>query len=775
MNIDEARYQIGRLLHRYRLLRFSETVIAAAAVGLLVYTGANLITNFPALAAGAAVAFALAGGALRIWQLRLLQIDERSLITFINRHYPEMEESSDLLLSDGAGLTALEQIQQARITQKFSTIHGSLRLPHKLQQAAVFCIVCVMLAGAVVLFLPQPHLRMTHGDSMKDTIQVSQNAALPAAVNHLDVRITPPDYTQVREKLYHAFPLTAPEGSRVSWSVGFTDVIGHARIIFNGTDTLPLSPASTRYTAETTLFRSGFYQLTWSANGAQKYSDFYPVQLVKDAPPAVTINNLPQFTKLEASSPMKVDMKSTITDDYGLTDAYIIATVSKGSGEGIKFREERLRFDSPSKISGRSITPTKEIDLIKLGLDPGDELYFYVEAIDNKTPGANKTRTETYFIALEDTAVVSASIDPGLGVDLMPAYFRSQRQIIIDSEKLLKDRPRISREEFNSRSNELAHDQKVLRLRYGEFLGEEFETSIGPAHAEVSIGPETDVTKVFGHQHDTDEEHAARHETPSDAGTKNKDTHTRQPDTDHDHSDHDHTNHSGSDSKNTNPVKAYIHDHDSNDEATFFTQSIRAKLKAAITIMWDAELHLRLYSPDKSLPYQYRALKLLKEISQDSRIYVHRTGFDPPPLKEDKRLTADLTEIKNNSSHSSPVVIEKYPAIRKALALFGNSGSTPRYINPNARDLLLRAGNELSMAALEQPGRYLKALSQIRPYAENQLTDAERQEAAATIRAAFYSVIPQNAQRPSGQRRTTHPLDEAFLEQYQPLSNPLIK
>ena len=64
--------------------------------------------------------------------------------------------------------------------------------------------------------------------------------------------------------------------------------------------------------------------------------------------------------------------------------------------------------------------------------------------------------------------------------------------------------------------------------------------------------------------------------------------------------------------------------------------------------MWDAELHLRLYDPEKSLPYQYRALKLLKEISQDSRIYVHRTGFEPPPLKEEKRLTGDLTEIKNS-------------------------------------------------------------------------------------------------------------------------------
>jgi hypothetical protein len=169
-----------------------------------------------------------------------------------------------------------------------------------------------------------------------------------------------------------------------------------------------------------------------------------------------------------------------LTDDYGLSRAQIVATVSKGSGEAIKFREEKLSFDSPSKISGKNLQVTKVLDLLRLGLQPGDELYLYVEAEDNKTPVRNYTRTETYFIALQDTSSTVTSVEAGLSVDLMPEYFRSQRQIIIDSEKLLKERRRISKENFNEKSNNLAHDQKVLRLRYGEFLGEEFQSSVGP-------------------------------------------------------------------------------------------------------------------------------------------------------------------------------------------------------------------------------------------------------------------------------------------------------
>jgi hypothetical protein len=98
--------------------------------------------------------------------------------------------------------------------------------------------------------------------------------------------------------------------------------------------------------------------------------------------------------------------------------------------------------------------------------------------------------------------------------------------------------------------------------------------------------------------------------------------------------------------KKASPVNDFIHAHDGDEEATFFIQSIKSKLKAAVTIMWDAELYYDYINRKNPLPYQYQALKLLKEISQDSRIYVHRTGFDPPPLKEEKRLTGDLKEIR---------------------------------------------------------------------------------------------------------------------------------
>ena len=57
----------------------------------------------------------------------------------------------------------------------------------------------------------------------------------------------------------------------------------------------------------------------------------------------------------------------------------------------------------------------------------------------------------------------------------MPAYFRSQRQIIIDAEALLKEKPKLAQEKFVQRSDNIGVDQRLLRLRYGQFLGEESE------------------------------------------------------------------------------------------------------------------------------------------------------------------------------------------------------------------------------------------------------------------------------------------------------------
>ncbi|MBI3483513.1 MAG: tryptophan-rich sensory protein, partial [Bacteroidetes bacterium] len=484
-----------------------------------------------------------------------------------------------------------------------------------------------------------------------------------------------------------------------------------------------------------------FYQLQWADKNKTYRSDFYKIEMVKDQSPKISIKNLDQFTRLKFTDKLTVELKSDLSDDYGLSDAQIIATVSKGSGEGVKFREEKLRFSSPQKISGNRLEARRDLDLKKFGLEPGDELYFYVEVFDNKVPVPNRSRTETFFIALQDTAREISSMDSGLGVDLMPEYFRSQRQIIIDTEKLLRGKKTISQFQFNSTSNELGYDQKVLRLRYGQFLGEEDEAGIGLAESPQSE-EERDVTKQYGHQHDTKNEHNLVEQ-------KNL--------------KHDHATESKSDEEKEDPLKAFVHQHDNTEEATFFIQSLKSKLKAAITQMWEAELYLRLYQPEKSLPYQYKALNLLKEISSDSRIFVHRSGFDPPPLKEDKRLTADLSEIKTNTNLRKLDLEKEFPAIREALIVLEkmiveNASS----VSSQSQKTFSKAGQELSSLAIEQPVVYLKGLSLLKSLSENQ--KKIDLNSLRGLQAILLKVLPQQTSSPVRHQFANHSLNQKFLQ-----------
>ncbi|MBL0742884.1 hypothetical protein [Chryseolinea lacunae] len=752
MSATEARYRLQSLKRKYRLIRLLETLLFSVAIALVVYATLNFFRVPNVWIWTSTLVSLIASYVVRSIRLKLWKISEAGVVHYMNQHYPQLEESTDLLVRDDESLTSLQQLQKRRTLQHFETLYSTVKLPHNLAQASLVFVLGVVAYVSLTAFAGKENTPSDRA-AQANVIAPVEETHLPATIKRAVITFTPPAYTGLPKKSSNTFNVRVPEGTTVAWDLQFTENVTHPAIIFSAHDSLALASQGEQYNAHRQFDETLFYQIAWTnTDGSRKYSDYFTIEIVRDQPPVVSVDNLDQFISLRLTDNLKINLKSTLTDDYRVKDAYIIATVSKGSGESVKFREEKLRFDTPGTFSGKHIAATRTLDIVKLGLDPGDELYFYVEAFDNKVPKANRARTETYFISLQDTSQQTTSIDPGLGVDLMPDYFRSQRQIIIDSEKLLKEKKQLSKEVFNARSNELAYDQKVLRLRYGEFLGEEFESGIGPQVEAPAADDDEDVTKKYGHAHDTENEHNLvddKKTAPAQAGQ-------------------DHHDHAGAD--NDDPVKAYTHAHDSEDEATFFAQSIRSKLKAAITIMWDAELHLRLYDPQQSLPYQYKALKLLKEISQDSRIYVHRTGFDPPPLKEEKRLTGDQTELKNSSAQNTSLKTETYPNIRKAATLLEKfSDTTPIVVTPASKDILLKAGQELSAIAIAQPGRYLKSLSLLKGLAENELEKARQPEALRVVKAALWSVLPQEAASPQAHARTTHSLDDQFLKHMETL------
>lgn len=745
MIVNGTRY-LHKLRRRYLTFRWLEVVLFSLAIGVVFFSiGMYAEMNISLLIAGA-TSLAIGIAAVRVNKLQLLGSQNKIIVRLIDHQIPEVHESADLFIKPSGDLNLVEQLQLQRIDSALEQ-QASIKIPHRLPLASI-AIISSLLVSVFLINIKKPNA-ISFVDKPEASQTLVDEKILPVGIGAIQVQITPPDYTSLPTRASRDLNLEVIEGSAISWKIKLTQSVSNAFIVFGGKDTTKLSTRDEfefRHIAK----RSDFYQVGWTdQKGLVKSSDFYKLITIADESPKIAIENLHQFTELTITDKLELMLRARMTDDYGLTQSHIIATVSKGSGESVKFREEKLFFSMPTKISGKSISASREISLNKLGLEPGDELYFYVEAFDNKKPTAGKSRTETYFISLKDTTSQTISMEGGLGVDLMPEYFRSQRQIIIDSEKLLREKKTISKHDFNFRANELGYDQKVLRLKYGEFLGEEFETSIGPG-ANADTGEDhgeeehEDPAKAYGHVHDKENEH----------------NHVPEKKEEHGH------NHAGEDNeKPENIADAYKHVHDDPEEATFFTQSIRAKLKAALTVMWDAELHLRMYDPATSLPYQYKALKLLKEISNDSRIYVHKTGFDPPPLKEEKRLTGDLTEAKTSRATNNLIQTKNLPGIRSAINILEElrleKSST---LTELQRAILIRAGGELASIALEHPARHLQTLSDLKNLSDA-TNNAASQEVISRVLNSLYKTIPDQESGMVTKGRVSNDLDQAFIDQ----------
>ena len=272
--------------------------------------------------------------------------------------------------------------------------------------------------------------------------------------------------------------------------------------------------------------------------------------------------------------------------------------------------------------------------------------------------------------------------------------------MIIDTEKLIADRPNISEKDFKFRSNELGFDQKQLRLKYGQFMGD--ETEMQAAAGQVSnVEGEVDHEEDHGHEDNEDDlldEYSHKHDSENE--------HNLVAEGDN----HEHGNEDDVD----DPLHDYVHNHSDPEASTLFEKSLKAKLRDALDIMWDAELHLRLYEPEKSLPYQYDALKIIQDIKNSARIYVHRIGFDPPPIKEENRLSGDIGDITNFDKKEVFEYQMPFTSTRETIARLEHLILGGKQFNDQDSALFIEAGNELAPKAISEPMKYLKVLQGLR-------------------------------------------------------------
>lgn len=536
---------------------------------------------------------------------------EAVITRFLDRNYPFLEESSSLFTRPPK--TVFENWQLEKIRESVEQNRDQIRLPNRILKRAIILSVGILFFTALTgIIIPKSSLNRSADisfDSSEDAVPVASEETLPA-IQNVEVSINPPGYTNLPQRSAGHENLSVPEASLLKWKVITNHTADSVWIQFGNQSSLVLNQNQQSFEGEMAIGNNQIYQIGISSPDTTIFTDYRSVSVISDSPPQFLINSPGEQRSIITEQNRNVYLDVQIMDDYNITDASVQVTLARGSGENVRFRERTIDFDEITGINHSQARGTLTLNADSLEMQPGDELYFFVTATDNR-PEPQTGRSETYFVTYQDTTEAEAASFGAIAVDLMPEYFRSQRQIIIDTEKLLEEKPEISEREFEERSNTIGQNQALLRLRYGEYLGMEDESG-------EEIFPEAP------HEHEGEN---------------------------HDHSAEDINEHGLERSQSesaANIPEELMHDHGSAEMNTLFADSPRALLRESLANMWDAEQYLRTHRPETALAYEYRALEMLKKAQEANRQYVRKVGYELSPIPVDEsRLTGTYDNFSN--------------------------------------------------------------------------------------------------------------------------------
>ncbi|MEN5209241.1 hypothetical protein ABE493_14080 [Stenotrophomonas terrae] len=579
----------------------------ALAIGLL----AARVLGFDAGYIVCTLALLMAVGAA-VWRARRLHV--RWLIARLNE-YTRFEDSADLLFTPADTLNPLQQRQRRHIEQRLQREPPDLR-PRWPWQRVLLCWLIAALLAAAALLWPRS-AGSAAGVMDASPVASSARSGLPALRGSW-LQITPPAYSGQAASSGDKLDARALQGSRLQWRLQFAPQPQQAWLQFHDGRRVALQRDGDYWRASEVLQRAGLYRIHTLPAMADA-GRAYRLDVVVDRPPQVKVIEPAQTLNQAAPRQRVWQLRFEATDDFGVNStATLDVTTAKGSGENISFQQRQLSLSGSGPATARRFAYSA--DLAALGLEPGDEVVARLSVRDNRSPLPQEARSASLILRLPSEQQVQASDLEGAIKKVMPAYFRSQRQIIIDAEALLKQRGSLDADTFIKRSDAIGVDQRILRLRYGQFLGEEAE---GGAKAPPTGDlPTSDAPAADSHA---------------------------------DHADDDGHDHGGSTApapvfgSATDVLSEYGHTHDHAEAATLLDPQTRAILKSALDQMWQSEGHLRQGHPDQALPYAYKALAFIKQVQQAERIYLARVGSDLPPIDMARRMTGKRDGLVNRA------------------------------------------------------------------------------------------------------------------------------
>ncbi|HMF69971.1 MAG TPA: hypothetical protein VK616_00775, partial [Flavitalea sp.] len=187
----------------------------------------------------------------------------------------------------------------------------------------------------------------------------------------------------------------------------------------------------------------------------------------------------------------------------------------------------------------------------------------------------------------------------------------------------------------------------------------------------------------------------------------------------------------------------------------FFDPQTKKDLRATLAEMWQSELRLRTYDAAGALPFEYKALRLLKELQQKSREYVAKTNTKTTPLKpSEKRLTGELDKIVEPASKQTfQATGGKEINLKTALSVLSGlkeqlnlSGNQVALTNPE-QEILEQAAGQLSLRASSEPASYLASFEAIKRLVRNEISAKD----VISVEIALQRIIRTSSRSPANQ------------------------
>lgn len=581
------------------------------------------------------------------------------LIHHLNERHPAFQDSADLWAHQGEGDgNPLRQQQRLRVQNLFqpSMLDGLEATWPWLPVFWPLALAAMMLLGVAAWASSGTSWLTTDSNATK---KIASQAAW--SWSGWAFAVTPPAYTKQPSSTQRTPDLEAWQGSNVqaTWqsdepwhSVTMQHVVSKQKVA--------LTNQQNTWQASHTLDASSLWRIhAQDADGRTLISPQFLWQAKVDQPPSIEVEApRTQFTEV-TESPQSWPFVLSVQDDLGVTKVVARVAFSEGSGEHIQY------ITTEHALTPDQARPNRYVFELPFAqpLPQGQEVVVRFVATDGRVPAPQTTESSAYVLRWSPEPVAASADMEGVLRVAEPAMFRSQRQVIIDTEALLADWDDIAQATRQKRADQIGMNQRLLRHRYGQHLGMEADEG-GPmmpvSEDEMAHAMEDDHA---GHGHEG-------HEHDDHAHHPHEDVHEHGDHDDHDHHAHHHDDHhddhqashpaadphAGHDHGGDLPINATMqdmmetfgHTHDYAEAATLFDPETRALLKQAVGAMWQSELALRQANPRASLPHQHEALVALKKVQQAERIYLARTGLDLPQIDFERRLKKEPESLMNS-------------------------------------------------------------------------------------------------------------------------------